>query len=65
LPRIPIVALSANALSHQVDAYLAAGMTAHVAKPIDAAALYQAIEDAVTSAEPKNDARPLEHASAG
>ena len=44
---VPIIALSANAMSHQVDAYLSAGMTAHVAKPIDAAALYQAIADAV------------------
>jgi two-component system, sensor histidine kinase len=47
LAPVPIVALSANAMSHQVDAYLAAGMTAHVAKPIDAVALYQAISDAV------------------
>jgi CheY-like chemotaxis protein len=46
----PIIALSANAMSHQVDAYLAAGMTAHVAKPIDAKALYRAIEDAVDAA---------------
>jgi signal transduction histidine kinase/AmiR/NasT family two-component response regulator len=65
LPRIPIVALSANAMSHQVDAYLAAGMTAHVAKPIDAAALYRAIEDAVTASELENDAEPVENASAG
>jgi signal transduction histidine kinase len=43
----PIVALSANAMSHQVEAYMAAGMTAHVAKPIDAAALYRAIEAAL------------------
>ena len=57
LPRIPIVALSANAMSHQVDAYLAAGMTAHVAKPIDAAALYRAIEDAVVAPEAENDAQ--------
>ncbi|HEX3916987.1 MAG TPA: ATP-binding protein [Caulobacteraceae bacterium] len=47
----PIIALSANAMSHQVDSYLAAGMTAHVAKPIDARALYRAIEDAVAGAE--------------
>jgi signal transduction histidine kinase/ActR/RegA family two-component response regulator len=46
----PIVALSANAMSHQVDAYLAAGMTSHVAKPIDAAALFQAIAEAVAEA---------------
>jgi signal transduction histidine kinase/ActR/RegA family two-component response regulator len=65
LPRIPIVALSANAMSHQVDAYLAAGMTAHVAKPIDAAALYRAIEDAVKAPEPQADAKSVEHASAG
>jgi len=56
LPRIPIVALSANAMNHQVDAYLAAGMTAHVAKPIDAGALYQAIEDAVTAPEAEAEA---------
>jgi signal transduction histidine kinase/AmiR/NasT family two-component response regulator len=62
---IPIVALSANAMSHQVDAYLAAGMTAHVAKPIDAAALYQAIEDAVAECEAENEAEPGELASAG
>ncbi len=45
-PPIPIIALSANAMRHQIDAYLAAGMTAHVAKPIELAALYRAIEDA-------------------
>jgi signal transduction histidine kinase/CheY-like chemotaxis protein len=43
----PIIALSANAMSHQVDAYLAAGMTAHVAKPIEASALFNAIEAAL------------------
>jgi signal transduction histidine kinase len=40
----PIVALSANAMSHQVQEYLAAGMTAHVAKPIDARELYRTIQ---------------------
>ena len=43
----PIVALSANAMSHQVAEYLAAGMTAHVSKPISAQALYAAIRDAL------------------
>jgi len=42
-PRTPIVALTANALSHQVDEYLAAGMDDHVAKPIEIAKLYDAI----------------------
>jgi len=37
---IPIVALSANAMSHQVAEYLAAGMTGYVAKPIDIATLH-------------------------
>ena len=37
-------------MSHQIEAYLAAGMTAHVAKPIDAAALYGAIEAALDGA---------------
>jgi signal transduction histidine kinase len=46
----PIIALSANAMSHQVEEYLAAGMTAHVAKPIDAKELYGAIEAALAAA---------------
>jgi signal transduction histidine kinase len=33
-PRLPIVALTANAMPDQVAAYLAAGMDAHVAKPV-------------------------------
>jgi two-component system, sensor histidine kinase len=33
--RTPIVALSANAMTHQVRDYLAAGMDAHVPKPIE------------------------------
>jgi signal transduction histidine kinase/ActR/RegA family two-component response regulator len=45
---IPIVALSANAMSHQVEEYMAAGMTGYVAKPIDIAVLHQAVRDAVT-----------------
>ena len=47
---IPIIALSANAMSHQVDEYLRAGMNAHIAKPIDFAALCAAIEAAVRPA---------------
>ena len=49
-PRTPIIALTANALSHQVEEYLAAGMDGHVAKPIEIAKLYEAISRALTEA---------------
>lgn len=39
----PIVALTANAMSHQVKQYLSVGMDSHVAKPIEIAALYNAL----------------------
>ncbi len=48
--RIPIVAVTANALVHQVEGYLAAGMDGHVAKPIEVTKLYDAIETAVAAA---------------
>jgi signal transduction histidine kinase/ActR/RegA family two-component response regulator len=43
--RTPILALTANAMSHQVARYIAAGMDGHLSKPIEAAALYHAIND--------------------
>jgi two-component system, sensor histidine kinase len=45
--RTPIVAVSANAMQHQMDEYLAAGMELHVAKPIQASALYAAVQEAL------------------
>jgi CheY-like chemotaxis protein/anti-sigma regulatory factor (Ser/Thr protein kinase) len=48
--RTPIIALTANALSHQVQEYLAAGMDGHVAKPIEIAKLYDAISRALNEA---------------
>ncbi|RAK61804.1 hybrid sensor histidine kinase/response regulator [Phenylobacterium hankyongense] len=42
-PRTPIVALTANAMSHQIERYLAAGMDTHVSKPIEACALFEAL----------------------
>jgi CheY-like chemotaxis protein len=48
--RTPIVALTANALSHQVAEYLASGMDGHVAKPIEIAKLYEAISAALNAA---------------
>jgi signal transduction histidine kinase len=41
--RTPIVALTANAMAHQVQQYLACGMDGHVAKPIEIKALYQVL----------------------
>ena len=48
--RTPIVALTANALTHQVEEYMTAGMDGHVAKPIEIAKLYEAISAALTAA---------------
>lgn len=47
---IPIIALTANAMAHQVEACKAAGMTDFVAKPIEVAALFDAILRAVEPA---------------
>ncbi len=51
-PPIPIIALSANAMSHQVAEYRAAGMTGYVAKPIDIGALHEAIRVAIEEPVP-------------
>jgi len=50
-PRMPIIALSANAMNHQVDEYLAAGMDMHVAKPIDLAKLREALSQVLSEGE--------------
>ena len=60
MPPIPIIALSANAMSHQIAEYMAAGMTAYVAKPIEVGVLYETIGDALAIAE----TRPEVHAQA-
>ena len=57
--RTPIVALTANALTYQVDEYLAAGMDDHVAKPIEIAKLYEAISAALTNAATGNPGRAV------
>jgi PAS domain S-box-containing protein len=49
--RTPIVALTANAMSHQVAEYLEAGMDGYVAKPIEAARLYEALQAALETSE--------------
>jgi len=47
--RTPIIALTANAMAHQIAEYRAAGMDGHVAKPIDVAQLFRAVSDAVAA----------------
>jgi signal transduction histidine kinase/ActR/RegA family two-component response regulator len=60
--RTPIVALTANALSHQVEEYLAAGMDGHVAKPIEIAKLYEAISATLNAAATGGDPAAVEAA---
>ena len=48
--RTPIIALTANALTHQVAEYMAAGMDAHVGKPIEIARLYDMISTVLNAA---------------
>jgi CheY-like chemotaxis protein len=43
-PRTPIVALTANAMAHQVDDYYAAGMDGLIAKPIRIEELFGALQ---------------------
>jgi signal transduction histidine kinase/AmiR/NasT family two-component response regulator len=54
--RTPILALTANAMPHQVAEYLAAGMDGHIAKPIEAGRLFEALSLAVDGAEADQDA---------
>jgi signal transduction histidine kinase/CheY-like chemotaxis protein len=50
---VPVIALTANVMEDQCQAYAAAGMDAWTPKPVDARALLQAIDDAVeASARP-------------
>jgi signal transduction histidine kinase/CheY-like chemotaxis protein len=46
--RTPIVAVTANAMTHQLADYTAAGMDGVVAKPIDMATLFKVMEQALT-----------------
>jgi CheY-like chemotaxis protein len=48
----PIVALTANAMSHQIESYRAAGMTRVLAKPIEVAKLYETLAEAAPEARP-------------
>ena len=50
--RTPIIALTANAMRHQVEAYLAAGMDGFVAKPIVISDLMAAVDAALSAEAP-------------
>ena len=54
---IPIIALSANAMSHQIAEYMAVGMTAYAGKPIEVGVLYETIGEALAGAEALPEAR--------
>ena len=56
-PRTPIVAVTANAMVHQVAEYSAAGMDGMVAKPIEIAALFAAMEAALDGPSPDQAAQ--------
>jgi signal transduction histidine kinase/ActR/RegA family two-component response regulator len=54
--RTPILALTANAMSHQIQQCVAAGVDGHVAKPIEAARLFEALEAALRHESPLAEA---------
>ncbi|WP_374472066.1 ATP-binding protein [Phenylobacterium sp.] len=56
LPRTPIVALTANAMAHQVAEYAAAGMDTLAPKPIQLPQLLAAIQEAIAKAEAAREA---------
>jgi signal transduction histidine kinase/CheY-like chemotaxis protein len=63
--RTPIIALSANAMTHQVKEYLAAGMDRHVAKPIELAKLHSALLGVLGAGEGEPGAAAEAGAEAG
>ena len=58
--RTPIIAVTANAMTHQVAEYEAAGMDSMAPKPIDIAALFAAMEQAL---EPDYGEAPAQQAA--
>jgi signal transduction histidine kinase/CheY-like chemotaxis protein len=54
--RTPILALSANVMTHQVEEYMAAGMDDVIAKPIQAELLFARIEAALARGPAREDA---------
>jgi signal transduction histidine kinase len=54
--RTPIIALTANVMTHQVAEYLAAGMDGHVSKPIEIGKLFEALSAALGGGEGRAEA---------
>ncbi len=54
-PRTPIIALTANAMAHQILDYTAAGMDGYVSKPIDVEQLFAAMQKALDPCETPQD----------
>jgi signal transduction histidine kinase len=52
-PRTPILALTANAMAHQLAEYRAAGMDGLIAKPIEVVQLFAALDEAMSQAPDK------------
>jgi CheY-like chemotaxis protein/nitrogen-specific signal transduction histidine kinase len=50
--RVPIIGVTANAMAHHVEACMAAGMDAHVSKPIRPAALFETLSQVLGAARP-------------
>ncbi|MGH6998196.1 MAG: response regulator, partial [Phenylobacterium sp.] len=50
-PHTPIIALTANAMAHQVAEYLGAGMDGFVPKPIEVGRLFEALQQVLEAAD--------------
>jgi signal transduction histidine kinase/CheY-like chemotaxis protein len=61
--RTPIIALTADTMSHQIRAHLESGMDLHVAKPIEATDLFRKIFTAAQMSETAECDAPLAEAS--
>ena len=58
-PALPILALSANVMRHQINEYLDAGMSGFVPKPIEAVKLFAAIDEALAPADEDIEAQTI------
>jgi CheY-like chemotaxis protein len=64
-PRTPIAAVTAHALTHQVEGFLAAGFDAHVAKPLRVETLRQTLLDLLAAPSGDGDDAAASDRAAG